>query len=110
MSREELYPRLEARVDAMLAAGALDELKHLLDSGVPPDAPALQGVGYRQLKPALDDPSKLLDAIELWKRDTRRYAKRQTTWFRHQLPTQWLEVHPDTAPEETARKIAEAWA
>ncbi len=53
--REILYPRLNQRVDKMMAEGALDELKQLLASGVPREAPALQGVGYRQLLPALDD-------------------------------------------------------
>ena len=109
MAREELYPRLEARVDAMLATGALDELRRLLDSGVPPDAPALQGVGYRQLKPVLENSALLPEAVELWKRDTRRYAKRQMTWFRHQLPTKWIEIHPDTNPADTAQQIAQSW-
>ncbi len=106
--RETLYLRLETRVDAMLAMGALDELRGLLESGVPTDAPALQGVGYRQLLPALDDPSQLPAAVELWKRDTRRYAKRQMTWFRHQLPTQWFEID-ESEPSDIARQIALQW-
>jgi tRNA dimethylallyltransferase len=106
LPREKLYARLEARVDAMMAAGALDELKNLLTSGVPRDAPALQGVGYRQLLPALEDESLLPAAIELWKRDTRRYAKRQMTWFRHQLPVQWLEADGATA-QQLAQKIVQ---
>ena len=92
-----------------MAEGALDELKQLLASGVPREAPALQGVGYRQLMPALDDESLLPAAVEIWKRDTRRYAKRQMTWFRHQLPVQWLEVDENTKPESVAQQIAASW-
>lgn len=109
MPRPQLYARLEARVDVMLAAGAMDELRRLLNEGVPPDAPALQGVGYRQLLPALHDSAKLPEAIELWKRDTRRYAKRQMTWFRHQLPTQWLEINEKSEPAGIARQISLEW-
>ncbi len=107
LSREKLYERLNNRVDKMLTDGALDELKTLLACGVPREAPALQGVGYRQLLPVLDDQTRLPEAIELWKRDTRRYAKRQMTWFRHQLPLQWLEINETSAPEEVARRIIE---
>lgn len=109
MPRDKLYARLNARVDAMLATGALDELRHLIESGVPREAPALQGVGYRQLMAALDDAMKLPDAVELWKRDTRRYAKRQMTWFRHQLPTQWLDIEEFASPRGVAEYIVQVW-
>lgn len=107
MEREKLYARLNQRVDSMMKAGALEELKNLLYSGVTREAPALQGVGYRQLLPVLEDASLLPEALELWKRDTRRYAKRQMTWFRHQLPVQWLEITATTSLESIAQQIIE---
>lgn len=93
--RDELYARIEARVEAMLAAGALEELRSLR-SKWGENAPALGGVGYRQLAPALDDPTRLDECVDEWKRATRRYAKRQMTWFRHQLPPNLeTKVSPD---------------
>lgn len=109
LSREILYARLNRRVDKMLRSGALDELKNLLASGVPGDAPALQGVGYRQLLPVLEDESLLSQAIELWKRDTRRYAKRQMTWFCHQLRVAWIDIEETTSAEHIAGQIVAQW-
>ena len=88
--REVLYVRINERVEAMLRAGFLDELRLLVEKWGR-DAPALGGVGYKQMLPVLDDESKRDECIEAWKRDTRRYAKRQMTWFRHQLPVRWLD-------------------
>jgi tRNA dimethylallyltransferase len=109
LQREKLYARLNRRVNQMLQAGALDELKSLLASGVPRDAPALQGVGYRQLLPILDDEESLPEATELWKRDTRRYAKRQMTWFRHQLTVTWINVDETTSAEHITSQIVAQW-
>lgn len=107
MERTQLYARLEQRIDAMLQAGALDELRELLRQGVPLDSPLMQGLGYRQLLPALDEPTLLDECVSLWKRATRRYAKRQLTWFRHQLPAQWITLQPDSEPIDVARQIAQ---
>jgi tRNA dimethylallyltransferase len=92
MAREVLYQRLEARISAMLAAGFMNELHRLREMQLPPDATAMQSLGYKQMLPGLDDVEQYTPCVELWKRDTRRYAKRQMTWFRHQLPTQWIGV------------------
>ena len=89
--REALYKRLEERVDNMLQAGALEELRTLTQKWGA-TAPALGGVGYKQLMPVLENSAALPDAIEGWKRDTRRYAKRQLTWFRHQMEVEWLDA------------------
>lgn len=90
--RAELYARIESRVDAMLELGALEELRGLIERWGE-TAVASGGVGYKQLRPALDNATLLPEAVENWKRDTRRYAKRQLTWFRHQLNAQWLDAH-----------------
>ncbi|HEX9998130.1 MAG TPA: tRNA (adenosine(37)-N6)-dimethylallyltransferase MiaA [Abditibacterium sp.] len=88
--REVLYERINARVDAMIAAGFDDELRDLAEKWGR-DAPALGGVGYKQMLPVLDGKIAREEGIETWKRETRRYAKRQMTWFRHQLDVRWLD-------------------
>ncbi len=109
MPREQLYRRLDARVDVMLQAGFMDELRGLVEGGVPLSGTAMQGLGYKQMRPALEDPQRLDECVALWKRDTRRYAKRQMTWFRHQLPVQWIPVESDTPPAAIAARIARQW-
>lgn len=88
--REPLYERINARVDAMIEAGALDELRFLREKWGD-DAPALGGVGYKQMLPVLRGEIGWDEGIEGWKRDSRRYAKRQMTWLRHQLELTWLD-------------------
>jgi tRNA dimethylallyltransferase len=92
MQRERLYRRLDARVDAMLAAGFLDELRGLLQRGYDERLPPLQGLGYRQMFAYLRGEMEFEQAVMLWKRDTRRYAKRQWTWFRREADVRWVDV------------------
>ncbi len=105
--REELYRRIGLRVEAMLQAGALEELRHLSKKWGS-DAAALGGVGYKQLRPALTDANRLPAAVEEWKRDTRRYAKRQLTWFRHQTQATWLDAQLPL-PELVAKVLRTFW-
>ncbi len=84
--REETYRRIEERCDAMLAAGLIDELRSLLDQGVSSDAPGLRTVGYREFLPFLDGTASLDECRELFVRNSRRYAKRQETWFQNRMP------------------------
>jgi tRNA dimethylallyltransferase len=84
--RGVLYRRIETRVDAMVAAGAVDEVRGLLDLGLPPDLPAMKAIGVTRIASYLRGEASLADAIAATKLDTRRYAKRQTTWFRNQMP------------------------
>ncbi len=90
--REILYQRIETRIEQMIGEGAWQELRTLVESGVPLDAPILNSVGYRQMLPALNDESQRVEAIALWKQESRRYAKRQETWFRHQLEGETLNM------------------
>jgi tRNA dimethylallyltransferase len=108
--REVLYARIEQRIDTMIAAGAREELAGLLNAGVPRDAPALGGVGYKQMLPALDAPDVWPTCVETWKRDTRRYAKRQMTWFRHQLPVEWLPTDESSSIAQLAGTVAKRWS
>ena len=99
MSRErgELYARIEARCGRMLELGLVDELRALLASGCPATAPGLRTVGYRQLLPHVLEGRPLERCREEFGRETRRYAKRQETWFRHRLGA---STRLDTSGEE----------
>lgn len=88
--RAALYERINARVDAMMKAGALGETRALLNEWGA-DAPWASGVGYKQLIAVLNG-APLNAALEDWKRESRRYAKRQETWFRHQTQATWLDA------------------
>jgi tRNA dimethylallyltransferase len=102
MAREGLYARLDARVDRMLADGLLQEVEALLAAGYAPGLPAMQGIGYRHLVPVLEGRVPLPEAVHAMKRDTRRYAKRQWTWFGRDDRVRWVTVDPDANPSAVA--------
>ncbi|MCS7002907.1 MAG: tRNA (adenosine(37)-N6)-dimethylallyltransferase MiaA, partial [Dehalococcoidia bacterium] len=99
MDRAALYARIDRRVDAMIAAGWLEETKALLAAGYAPDLPALTSLGYRDLIAVLRGDQSLSDAIERIKRQTRRFVHQQYTWFRRDDPAiQWFPADsPDLA-------------
>ncbi len=108
--RRFLHDRIERRVGAMLRAGWVDEVRQLLQAGVAPDAAGLDGVGYRDviahLQGAITEHG-LADAITA---STRQYAKRQETWFRHQLIGHPVITLDGTDPPNVlARRIVELW-
>jgi tRNA dimethylallyltransferase len=90
--REMLRKRIAERVDAMLAAGWVEEVRDLLAAGVSPDAAALRAIGYRELAACVAGESCLLEAREAIVRATGQYAKRQMTWFRRQTLAEWFEI------------------
>lgn len=92
MDRKLLYERINHRVDVMLEKGWLEEVQDLLDRGISPDTPALQGLGYKQLIMYLNKEISYEKAVEIIKRDTRRYAKRQVTWFKRDQRIKWVDV------------------
>ena len=93
VAREELYRRIDARFTAMLAAGALAEVAALDARGLDPLLPAMKAHGVPWLRRHLHGEISLEEAVAGGQRDTRQYAKRQHTWFRHQLPNwSWLTV------------------
>jgi tRNA dimethylallyltransferase len=102
VEREELYRRIDARFDAMLAAGALEEVRALAARGLDLMLPAMKAHGVPWLIRHLNGEITLADAAEGGKRDTRRYTKRQGTWFRHQLPD-WKWVAPEEVEAVVAR-------
>ena len=92
--REQLVRRIEARFDQMLDKGALDEVRQLTALGLDPDLPAMKAIGVRELQAAMAGQSGFPEAIERAKIATRQYAKRQSTWFRHQLGAEWRRLRP----------------
>lgn len=95
--RENLYRRIETRIDLMLELGLVEEVAALLESGISRDAVSMQGLGYRQIAAYLQGETTLDEAVVLLKRDTRRFAKRQLTWFRRDQRIRWfnLDEYPD---------------
>jgi tRNA dimethylallyltransferase len=102
--RAGLYRRIDERFDAMLLAGALDEVRALHARALDPSLPAMKAHGVPWLIRHLTGEITLDEAVEQAKSDTRRYTKRQATWFRHQLPD-WTWVAPDKAPDEIRRAL-----
>ena len=94
MEREKLYERINKRVDQMIAQGLIEEVKRLHEKGVR-DCQAIQAIGYKELYSYLDGLITLEEAIEQLKQNSRRYAKRQLTWFRNQMPVQWFDMTDD---------------
>ena len=90
--RAVLYRRIDLRVDLMLQAGLLDEIRALLAIGVSPAATAMQAIGYKEFFGALDGSCTLEEAAELCKQRSRNYAKRQLTWFRRNPEIRWLRL------------------
>ncbi|HOQ44282.1 MAG TPA: tRNA (adenosine(37)-N6)-dimethylallyltransferase MiaA [Bryobacteraceae bacterium] len=93
--RDALYERLNARCARMFESGLLDEVRRVLDMGYPPDSKALQSHGYRQAVQVLEGTLDLKKALYIAQRDTRRYAKRQWTWFRRDQEIRWLRGFGD---------------
>ena len=96
-SRAELYARIDARVDAMVAAGLFEEVAALLSEGVPSDCTAMRAIGYKETAAALRGELSRAEAIALIKQSSRRYAKRQLTWFSRSADA--LEIAWDGAPD-----------
>jgi len=90
--RAELYARIDRRVDAMMAAGWLEETRRLLDAGVDPEAPGMNAVGYRELARHLRGEWPLETALAAIRKASRNYAKRQFTWFLKDARIRWLEA------------------
>lgn len=90
--REHLYKRIDKRVDIMIENGLLEEVKNLLNMGYSKDLISMQGIGYKEVIKYLDGEYTYEEAIEIIKRDSRRYAKRQLTWFRRYEDAKWYNL------------------
>ena len=89
--RAILYNRIDKRVDIMMKAGLLDEVKMLLSLGCKPGMTSMDGIGYKEIISYLDGNITLEEAVELIKKNSRNYAKRQLTWFRREKEVTWLD-------------------
>jgi tRNA dimethylallyltransferase len=103
--RAELYQRIDARCDLMVEAGLLRETRALLDKGYPPHLKPLQAIGYRHTVKVLRGEWSLAEATQALKTDTRRYAKRQMTWFRGDPEYIWMEAGERERIFETVRRF-----
>ena len=90
--REHLYERINKRVDIMMEQGLVEEVKNLLDWGYTKDMTSMQGIGYKEIIKYLDGEYTFEEAEEIIKRDSRRYAKRQLTWFRRYENAKWFDL------------------
>ncbi len=108
LDREQLYANIDRRFDEMIRAGFLDEVRALLDAGYAPEKPPLCTIGYKHVAAVVRGEAALDDAVAAAKRETRRFAKRQLTWFGPESDIVWLE--PERALEGSARLFAEFFA
>ena len=99
MPRAELNARIDARVDAMVGRGLLDEVCAYLAEGHSRENPAVRALGYSELIAHVEGAVSLDEALEAMKRKTRQYAKRQMTWFRSVKEAEWMDVSGRTAGE-----------
>lgn len=89
-SREDLYARIDQRVDRMIEQGLVDELRTLLTDGLSAQSTAMQAIGYKELIPVVSGHCSLEAAVDEIKKRSRNYAKRQLTWFRRNPSIHWL--------------------
>ena len=106
--REELYDRINRRVDLLMEAGLLDEINRLADMGLTQENISMKGIGYKELFDYLDEKCTLEDAVDTIKKNTRHYAKRQLTWFRRYDKMQWFNIS-EYENDDIAVKEIVAW-
>ena len=102
--RSELYRRIDLRVGLMLELGLVEEIKALLAEGIPADCTAMQAIGYKEFVAALDGQITIDEAADQVRQSSRRYAKRQLTWFRRNKAMHWLIRQPGEGGEEILAK------
>ncbi len=103
--KEELYRRIEERIDWQLAHGMVKETRSLLDRGYGRHLGAMKGLGYRHVAAHMAGEYDEAEMVRLFKRDTRRFAKRQMTWFRREPGIHWLSIEQDETPAQTTRRV-----
>lgn len=103
--KEELYRRIEERIDWQLAHGMVQETRALLDRGYRRDGGAMTGLGYRHVAAHVSGECDEAEMVRLFKRDTRRFAKRQMTWFRKEPGVHWMSVEREEPLERIVQRI-----
>ncbi len=107
--RETLYNRIEARVDKMIERGLVKEVRGLFDAGYHRDLVSMQGLGYKEIAGYIYDEYSLNEAVQLLKRNTRRFAKRQLTWFRRYSSIKWIDMEKYDTINNVAEEIKSFW-
>ncbi len=108
-NREELYQRIDSRVDKMIEKGLVEEVKKMIDSGYSLDLPAMTGIGYRQIGVYIKGELKLQDAIEQIKFETHRFVRHQYNWFRlKDERIKWFDIQ-DKDVEREIDSLIEGW-
>jgi tRNA dimethylallyltransferase len=108
LEREELYRRVDARVDRMLDAGLVGEVTGLIAMGYGPDLPAMSGIGYRQISAYLDGKLTLTEAVQQTRYETHRYIRQQYTWFRlKDERIHWFNIYIDNAAARINELVSE---
>ena len=100
VNRQDLYDRIDLRVELMVRDGLLEEIRQILGSGIPETATAMQAIGYKEFVDAMAGRSTVGDAIAQVQQSSRRYAKRQLTWFKRNRNIHWLLREPDMSADE----------
>jgi len=107
-SRQELYDRIDLRVSIMLEMGLVEEIRTLLDSGIPAKCTAMQAIGYKEFVDALEGRGTVAEAADQVRQSSRRYAKRQLTWFRRNPRMRWLVRKNGEGFDEILQKARQA--
>lgn len=103
--KETLYRRIEERIDWQLTHGMVEETRALLDRGYGRELGSMKGLGYRQVGAYLSSEYDYEEMVRRFKRDTRRFAKRQMTWFRSEAGVVWLSIEDNEPSERTAERV-----
>ena len=106
MEREKLYGRINKRVNLMLQEGLMDEVERFYEQGLR-DCQSIQAIGYKELYEFFDGSNSLENAVEKLKQNSRRYAKRQLTWFRNKMDVKWFDMTDVEIPFTFSKKIDE---
>ena len=106
MEREKLYGRINKRVDLMLQEGLMNEVESFYQEGLR-NCQSIQAIGYKELYEFFDGSISLEDAVEKLKQNSRRYAKRQLTWFRNKMDVKWFDMTDVEMPDTFSKKIDE---
>ena len=106
MERKTLYARIEQRIDLMMEQGLLAEVKGLLEKGYSPDLVSMQGIGYKEFVPYFRGECTLEEAVVQLKTNTRRFAKRQLTWFKRQIDGLWIDMSKTDGADAMAEAMA----
>ncbi|MGD2122715.1 MAG: tRNA (adenosine(37)-N6)-dimethylallyltransferase MiaA [Gemmatimonadota bacterium] len=109
LSRELLYDRINRRVEEMMEEGLVDEVRRLLEAGYGPEDPGMTGSGYREIVTYLGGELTLEEAVAEIQGSHRKYARRQSTWYRHQLPPEVLLLDGSEGPVGMAERVVAQW-